>query len=174
MHSHRLGPLVSVIDIQLSGSPLSFHRAVVQKVLLKHISPTIRCHLSRQLVTFSTADPTAPGSIHLTFADGHTASCDVLVGADGIKSTVRRQLVRQGISAEERPSATLAVDEIANPVWSGTIAYRFLVDSAVIAQEMRGHRVLTTHVVVSSVLVLHKTTFVTDYSGMCSTVAKIK
>jgi 2-polyprenyl-6-methoxyphenol hydroxylase-like FAD-dependent oxidoreductase len=45
-------------------------------------------HMDKRLVSFDDG----PGGVTLHFADGTTAQADVLVGADGLRSTVRRQL----------------------------------------------------------------------------------
>jgi len=53
------------------------------------------------------------GSARLTFANGETVTADLMVGADGIKSTVREQLFSQ-----------------AQPVFAGEHAYRAVIDIA--------------------------------------------
>lgn len=78
--------------------------------------------------------------MNLHFNDGSNATCDILVGMDGIKSVVRKGLlIKQGLST----SASL------DPVWTGTIAYRGLIEQAALEAMYPGHRVLTTAVMVS-------------------------
>ncbi|KAF8193699.1 FAD/NAD(P)-binding domain-containing protein [Pholiota molesta] len=132
---------MSIRDLVFAGTPLSFHRAIVQEVLLKHLSPSITCHLSSRLVSYTELTADAASPIQLTFADGRTAACDLLIGADGIKSIIRKQLV------SENPEASNAGHADADPVWSGTLAYRCAVDSSVLRAKMPEHRALTTHVV---------------------------
>lgn len=71
----------------------------------------------------------------MTFADGTTAMADVLIGCDGIKSSVRRTMFE---SAAQKLEATRATEECVSaqadrlrgsiePVWSGWIAYRGIV-----------------------------------------------
>ncbi|KAJ5279594.1 salicylate hydroxylase [Penicillium angulare] len=72
------------------------HRADFLRETLAGV-PQERMHASKKLVTF---DKNSDGSLTLHFADGTTHDCDVLIGADGIRSTVRRLLL-----GEDEPSA---------------------------------------------------------------------
>jgi len=89
----------------------------------------------------------------LTFEDGTTATCDVLVGADGLHSSVRRSLlteIAQSYRNEgKEEEAKDALDGI-EPVWSGTNAYRAVVPAEVLAKEFPEHRALTTQLHVRS------------------------
>ena len=62
------------------------HRAAFLRELLADI-PKERMHASKGLVTADQA--TGEGPITLHFTDGSTHECDILIGADGIHSTVR-------------------------------------------------------------------------------------
>lgn len=69
------------------------------------------------------------------FQNGTSATCDLLIGMDGIKSAVRKSLLlKQGLT--NSPSM--------EPVWSGTIAYRGLVSRDVLDKVFPGHRTITT------------------------------
>lgn len=59
-----------------------FHRGHLQQALLKHIPREI-IHLKKKLVA-ATADPQT--GVKMEFQDGSTATADVLIGADGIRS----------------------------------------------------------------------------------------
>jgi salicylate hydroxylase len=104
-----------------SGGLLQIHRADFQSALLAHLPnrpSNCRKHTAKRLVSY--AQPPAAGSgasapITLTFADGTIAACDVLLGADGIRSAVRAQMCRE-----------LGVGDGA-PVFSGKVAFRCLV-----------------------------------------------
>ena len=66
----------------------------------------------------------------LMFEDGTQATCDVLVGCDGIKSAVRRAMYNAlAKDAETRGELGEAarLRALNDPVWSGTVAYRSLV-----------------------------------------------
>ncbi|KZP08336.1 FAD/NAD(P)-binding domain-containing protein [Athelia psychrophila] len=116
---------------------LPFHRPSFQKVLIKHLPHTCTSHFGKRLVSY---DDPASGPITLHFKDGTTAECDVLLGADGIKSTVRATLVsniaKEGKITEEEAARP-------NPVWSGTVAYRGLIPKARLEARAPGHRALT-------------------------------
>lgn len=62
------------------------HRAAFLRELLHGIPPE-RMHASKKLHNF---DHNSDGSLTLHFADGTTHDCDILIGADGIRSTVRK------------------------------------------------------------------------------------
>lgn len=94
------------------GAPYyHFHRADLLRALLDRLPPE-RLHAGRRL----TAAVEREGRVELRFADGGSATADLLVGADGIHSTVRTHLF-----GAERPSFT------------GCIAYRGLVPAAALA-----------------------------------------
>ncbi|CAA7261657.1 unnamed protein product [Cyclocybe aegerita] len=60
--------------------------------------------------------------ISLQFADGSISECDLLIGAEGIKSGVRAQMYREAAMAR----GDLGLLDHISPVWTGTIAYRGL------------------------------------------------
>lgn len=57
-------------------------------------------------------------------------TCDILIGSDGIKSVVRKQVVaeqaREAVAAG-RPDEADSILRTADPRWSGIVAYRALV-----------------------------------------------
>ncbi|KAI5826656.1 FAD/NAD(P)-binding domain-containing protein [Schizophyllum commune Tattone D] len=105
-----------VHDMYLDDGPLMlFHRADFQGMILRHLPPSVRVHLSHRLVGFtesprvsssstsslpslsssprvSSSSSSSATEIHLEFENGATATCDVLIGADGLRSRVRRGL----------------------------------------------------------------------------------
>jgi 2-polyprenyl-6-methoxyphenol hydroxylase-like FAD-dependent oxidoreductase len=113
-----------VLDIFIPslGGPLLFHRATLLDILVAGIPPD-RVHFKKRLSSYS---EDSSGEVTLHFADGTTATADILVGCDGIRSSVRRHMYTTfasdtGISLEE------CVDKYVEPAWSGTVAYRTLI-----------------------------------------------
>ena len=92
----------------------SVHRAHFLDELVKSVPPQ-RAHFNKRLqgIEDKNGDP-----VTLHFSDGTTATADVVIGADGIHSTVRKYLL--GVEA-------------AKPIYSGSVVYRAIVpmDSAV-------------------------------------------
>jgi salicylate hydroxylase len=74
---------------RLYGVPYyTLHRADLHAGLLSQVDPAT-VHLNKRCVGVAEHDR----SVTLTFADGTTADADVVLGADGIKSSVRAQLI---------------------------------------------------------------------------------
>ncbi|KAB2352441.1 FAD-dependent monooxygenase [Actinomadura rudentiformis] len=97
------------------GAPFyTVHRRDLHRLLAEQLPPG-RLHLNHQVTGFHhEADGgRGDGGVRLTFAGGETAHADVLVGADGVHSVVRR-----------------AVAGPETPVFSGTSAYRGLVPTS--------------------------------------------
>lgn len=81
-HSHKL-PLVA--DLSDEGN-LAVNRVTLREILLSGLEDAV--HFGAQLTHYTT-EPT--GTITAHFANGRTATGDVLVGADGVNSATRRQ-----------------------------------------------------------------------------------
>ena len=83
------------------------HRARFLDELVKGV-PTQRAYFNKRLLDLEEGNE----GVLLRFADGTTATADAVVGADGIRSTVRRHLLgKEGVE----------------PVYTGNVAYRGLV-----------------------------------------------
>ena len=117
----------------------TFHRGEVQGVFLDNLHPTRPVLVGKRLVSYE-QPPSGLGPIVLRFQDGTTATCDVLVGCDGIKSAVRRTMYsRLAEEAEvgghaEEAARLLAMNE---PIWSGCVAYRGLIPAAKLEENVR-------------------------------------
>ncbi|KAJ3576558.1 hypothetical protein NP233_g350 [Leucocoprinus birnbaumii] len=125
------------------GNLVMFHRADFQQVLLRRIASSCKMHCGKRLRTY-TQRPSEP--IKLLFEDGSTATCDVLVGADGLKSAVRQTLMTEKAhfaqSEGRRAEATDCLASI-DPWWSGTNSYRVLIPADRLRAQFPNHRVLT-------------------------------
>jgi salicylate hydroxylase len=124
------------------GGLLGIHRSDFSRVLLQHLPSTYRTHCFKRLLSYR-QQSSYPGPIELVFADGTTANCDVLIGADGIKSSVRRSLLReQGYRARadgRQRDYDHLLDSV-DPVWSGTLAYTAVISAERLKARAPHHR----------------------------------
>ena len=79
------------IEAQFGAPTVAIHRAKLQRILLAAL-PAANVHLGKRLTQITQDASQVTGQVAAQFADGSTATGDVLIGADGIQSAVRRQL----------------------------------------------------------------------------------
>ena len=104
-----------------------FHRADFQRVLLRRLPNSCKTYCSKRLRSYKQR-PSGP--IEVLFEDGSTTTCDVLIGADGLKSAVRSTFLAekaQWAKSEGRWAEVASINASVDPVWSGTNAYRALI-----------------------------------------------
>jgi len=120
------------------GGAFRFHRADLQQALISRLAGQL--FLSHRLISYEETN----NEVRLQFLDGKSATCDLLVGMDGIKSAVRKCFLKHGV-----PKSPLL-----HPIWTGTVAYRGLVPIKKLEVELPGHRAVHTPMIVSSNRVL--------------------
>lgn len=131
------------------------HRTDMLNVLVENLPPNFRTHFHKRLSSYS---EDTSGAIRLEFADGSCAEADVLVGADGINSATRRAMyLSLAKTAEEKDAKRLA--GFAEARWTGTYAYRTLVETELLLKIAPGHRLASTPVIVSISLSPYSNTF---------------
>ncbi|KAF9541153.1 FAD/NAD(P)-binding domain-containing protein, partial [Agrocybe pediades] len=133
---------VPIVDVVGPGGAASYHRADIQSILLHQASSTLQYHLSYRLTKYRESKD----GLILEFSNGATAVCDLLVGADGINSAVRKTLLAEGKGWMEEE-----IDLHARPIWTGIHCYRCLVDADLVRRESPESRCLnklTIHLVV--------------------------
>jgi len=109
---------------------IKFHRAHFLDVLVRNLPEGV-AHLKKKLTSYEDTD----NGVNLTFADGTTASADVLVGSDGIKSVVRRQMYKDE-AAKDKPHLLQYIE----PIWSGSMIYRALAPAEKLFEICNGRR----------------------------------
>ena len=142
------------------GGLVTVHRPEFQQILLRHLAPSARTYTNKRLTSFSQRPS---GTLHkqpvtLHFQDGATATCDVLVGADGVKSATRaglvEELARAAMSAG-RADEAVAIRSKAQPRWSGLCAYRTTIPTEDLRSRMPTHTLLREPMAVSFVSLMH-------------------
>ncbi|KAJ3778671.1 FAD/NAD-P-binding domain-containing protein [Lentinula raphanica] len=106
--------------VQMPFGCIRFYRVDFLDVFVDALPPGI-AHFGMRLVSYSQNVETR--EISLGFSNGHSTTCDLLAGCDGIKSTIRAQMYTE--AAERLRDDTLL--KFIDPVWTGTIAYRGLI-----------------------------------------------
>ena len=110
--------------MSLADGCIRFHRAQFLDVLIDHLPDGI-AHFGKRLTKYTNSTTSRrDAQITLHFADGSAAECDLLVGYDVIKSTIRKQMLEEHVYKNGGEPKLL---EHIEPVWSGTIAYRGLI-----------------------------------------------
>ncbi|KAH8111730.1 FAD/NAD-binding domain-containing protein [Phellopilus nigrolimitatus] len=142
----------SFYEIMVTMGILAFYRAEFLMSLAGQLdSATTSKHFSKRLVSYTLPPASSPSSpITLNFKDGTTATCDVLIGADGIHSATRHTLL--GLAAadaeadgsdEGRKSAEI-LRGMVDPVWSGSVAYRGVIPRERLEKLNPNHRAMKT------------------------------
>lgn len=116
-----------------------FHRAELQKLLASRLKSTNKIHFGKRLTKYDAAADSGGdghGPITLHFMDGTQVECDLLVGADGVRSAVRRTTYDALADDADRSGNAEEAQRLRamrEPVWSREISYRGLVP----AQKLR-------------------------------------
>ncbi|KAH7905241.1 FAD/NAD(P)-binding domain-containing protein, partial [Hygrophoropsis aurantiaca] len=141
-----------IFQLMTKGDLMRFHRADFHHVLLSHISSSCRIHYAKRLATY--VQPSYSGNdaspITLTFIDGTTATCDILIGADGVRSAVRGTLMRESAQHSSGKDAKIRLSCV-EPVWSGVTAYRTLICTEKLRARDPNHRALSAPTMANAV-----------------------
>ena len=116
----------------------TFHRSELLNLLGGHVRDADKVfHFSKRLDTYLEPADGASGPVTLKFKDGTEATCDLLVGSDGVRSAVRRTMYT--LLAEEAIDQEKAAELRAHiePKWSGWITIRGLIPGAMLSEETK-------------------------------------
>lgn len=117
------------------------HRAQFHNVLFKHIPNHVGMYTSKRLVSYSDSED-ANEPITLVFVDGTEAICDLLIGADGVKSAVRATMYEKLASCADAPAKAEELRGRIPPRFSGAVAYRGVIPREKLIQAVPPERSL--------------------------------
>ncbi|KDR76855.1 hypothetical protein GALMADRAFT_1328829 [Galerina marginata CBS 339.88] len=134
----------------LPYGPTALPRAILTQILQAKLQQkTTTIHTSKRLVNYQRDLVT--GLITLNFADGSTATTDILIGADGVHSAVRASMFKELINS---PTTTASdsndYKKYIDPIWSGMYAYRCTVPADKLKEHYPDHPALGPPKIVSS------------------------
>ena len=116
-----------------------FQRALLQQILSEKLDAWDRIHFSKRFVSYT--EPTSSTEpIVLTFKDGTTATCDIVIGSDGIRSAVRRNMFTDLSNEAERDGRTEEASRLRGmiePTWVGEVTYRGLIPASDLSEELK-------------------------------------
>ncbi|KAF8468095.1 salicylate hydroxylase [Russula ochroleuca] len=128
------------------GKLMTLHRAEFHEVLLNRLSSRCRTSPSKRLESYI-QKPGAPIMLH--FQDGSTATCDILIGADGLKSAVRKTMFQDAATLAESQHRSADAAELRNlikPRFSGFFSYRTLIPAARLSSISPQHKAISSPV----------------------------
>ncbi|KIK34329.1 hypothetical protein CY34DRAFT_26880 [Suillus luteus UH-Slu-Lm8-n1] len=98
--------------------PSSLHRQDLIDILRQYLPSSCSLQFNKRLTRY---DKQSSGSIILHFADDSTSTTDVLIGADGLHSSVRKTLFE---TLDEDVVDPSKIRHYSDPSWTGTFIYR--------------------------------------------------
>ncbi|KAF8558565.1 FAD/NAD(P)-binding domain-containing protein [Imleria badia] len=115
-------------------SPMHHQDIIV--VLQRHLPPSCTVHSKKRLVNYmepEEVDAHSTSSIRLEFTDGTTATTDVLIGADGIRSVVRKTMFEAASNDNEDGKTDLK--QYIDATFTGMSVYRALISAETLGKE---------------------------------------
>lgn len=109
--------------------------------LLLDDGSVLHTHFSKRLLHYEQNEK----GVNMHFQDGSSASADLLIGSDGVGSATRKTMYKQ-LSERMRGTDSETADALLGfmlPSWTGSYAYRFLIDAEKIKATHPDHIALT-------------------------------
>ena len=128
------------------------HRQHMVAILERNLPASCTVHSRKRLVSYMESeqqDVHSASPITLNFADGTAATTDVLVGADGIRSTVRKTLF-EAASEDKNGGDETDLKEYIEATFTGMTVYRCLVPAEALKKESPENISLNEMLAVSS------------------------
>nr|GAT52620.1 salicylate hydroxylase [Mycena chlorophos] len=126
--------------LQTEGLLVTVHRADVQFALARSLPKSHRIFFSKKLSTYNERPESK--DVELVFEDGTSATCDILVGADGVNSATRATLLSEraaGLRSLGQPEEATAAEACINPIFSGQLVFRALIPAERLRAVDAGH-----------------------------------
>jgi salicylate hydroxylase len=127
------------------------HRPDLIDLLKDSLPPNCSVHLQKRMTTYTTSSSKST-LIKIHFADGTTATADVLIGADGVRSATRATMFEALANQYQNGFDGITHEKLLrckDPVWTGTVAYRCVFPAEKLRKIDPGHPGLDNHLLVS-------------------------
>ncbi|RDB25997.1 Salicylate hydroxylase [Hypsizygus marmoreus] len=122
---------------------ISMHRADVLRIFETRLPPSCKLHTSKRLTHYTTPPSGTPVTLH--FADGTSATADVLIGADGVRSPTRTSLFEMW--AKEHLSDGTTPPPRVEPIFGGSLVYRCLISIDLLKTLNPEHRAIHSRII---------------------------
>ncbi|KAG2134803.1 hypothetical protein DEU56DRAFT_913583 [Suillus clintonianus] len=113
---------------KLTNAPSHIHRQHLVEILEQFLPSSCTLHFKKRLTRY---DEQPSGSLILHFADDGTATTDLLIGADGIRSSARKTLFETLNRDVVDPTK---IGHYIDPSWTGTLVYRAIIPAKKVSE----------------------------------------
>ncbi|KAG8216148.1 hypothetical protein J3R82DRAFT_8154 [Butyriboletus roseoflavus] len=116
--------------------PSGMHRQQMVAILERHLPASCTVHSRKRLVNYMEPeqhDSHSPSPVRLAFADDTTATTDVLIGADGIRSVVRKTMFETASKDNDNDKTDLK--QYIDAIFTGMTVYRSLISAETLRKE---------------------------------------